>query len=308
MLEFNQSRINHLEAHIPNHLLGRNLIVGIPDNQTTALKIKQAGLTHPLVPGEILLPRIIGPISRFNSYGKEIPIKTEPKETLYRQQEFTRQEWRGRGETEEVTSFVWIPYERYPRRVINPPGIELIVATSGGNIDITTASLTYSVDTSDRLKHSINLFLELFGKCYVYETGARPRVVTREIRLNWKLLPPGVHPWDRIKTAIADSLTKQPSKSLAAAFERFERINDLSPDFRATGQGGYRGYVVFGFEAENLYVLESQFPNNAIYVFGSDWAALSLLTKAEIIQGERAAARIIHTPGWYQTLRRILNK
>ncbi|MEI7563256.1 MAG: hypothetical protein WCJ39_06470 [bacterium] len=39
------------------------------------------------------LPNIVGPVSRFNAEGKEVPQKQLPKETCFREQEWHRKQF-----------------------------------------------------------------------------------------------------------------------------------------------------------------------------------------------------------------------
>jgi hypothetical protein len=53
-------------------------------------------------------------------------------------------------------------------------------------------------------------------------------------------------------------------------------------------------------------VVESAHYGNATYIFGEDWARLSQMTKAEIIEGGLHRERIIHREGWEGEMRRVL--
>jgi hypothetical protein len=302
MITIHQKRVLNVAKYLPEQFVGRSIVIGVLQSQVTREQLSRIGLNEPLNVGEKILPSIIGPITRFNAQGKEIPQRNKPKETHYRDMEFTRHEWHGKDRV-EVTGCVWIPYRKYPRKIISPPSIELNVTQStDGKISISAPSLKYTASNHSEIEHSINLILEIFGVCNVYLHGETPLVIPITKRLNWKLLPPGNMPWDRLKQSILASRSQQAPKAYAAALERFEKINALGPDFRATGQGGYQGYVVFGFSQKNIFILESQQVNNAIYILGNDWNTISQQTKAEIIANNKCIARIIHTPKWYEEL------
>lgn len=78
------------------------------------------------------------------------------------------------------------------------------------------------------------------------------------------------------------------------------------PDFIALGVGGFRDYVVFGFQSKNLYVLESPKLGNATYVFKNNWAAVSSLSKKEILEGSLHELRIVHNQRWTSALRHAI--
>jgi hypothetical protein len=73
----------------------------------------------------------------------------------------------------------------------------------------------------------------------------------------------------------------------------------------AIGNGGFVGYVVFGFEDTGIYILESAYINNATYVFDEGWEAFSQLTKAKILTQGVHHARIIHNKHWYRSIKSL---
>ncbi len=88
---------------------------------------------------------------------------------------------------------------------------------------------------------------------------------------------------------------------------RLETINNYGPTFVAIGDGGFHGYVIFGFPEHGLFLLESSFEGNATYVFGERWEALSQLTKKEILAGNLQTARVIHRAvSWHGEIRQML--
>lgn len=305
MVTIQKKRIRNISHHLPKEFQDKAVIVGIREDQATRAQIERTGLTWPLTVGETILPAVIGPITRFNALGREIAQRDQPKETHYREMEFTRSEWHGKDRV-ETTSCVWIPYQRYPRVVIPPPGVEILVGKSPDNtITIQSSALLCAEKNFGEIGHVVNLFLELFGVCNIFLEGDNPHTIPLVKRLNWVVLPPGTWPWEKLRKTIKENSLVQRPKTFAAALNRFELINELKPTFVATGNGGYRGYLVFGFPDKGLFVLESQATNNAIYVFGDDWAFLSQLTKAEIISGHKHIKRIIHSPSWHSELLKL---
>lgn len=72
-----------------------NYLIGIPNNEAFYIgveigeigqdRLKKIGLPEELCEGEMFLPSIIGPRSRFNSDGSYIRDKTKPMEIRHRQ-------------------------------------------------------------------------------------------------------------------------------------------------------------------------------------------------------------------------------
>lgn len=307
MITIQQKRIFNLGVYLPESLREKDLMIGVAINNITESQVRAIGLSWPPIPGETILPKVIGSVTRFNAKGKEIPQKHLPKETHYRDFEYTRKEWHGQDQV-EVTDFRWIPYAKYPREIILPLGIEVTVDGDGDTAKgIFSGPFQHSEVGSTKLLHAINMYLEMFGTCSIYDQSLNPINLPKRVNLRWEVLPKGRMPWPDLRNAIEVRLEKQPPKSKAAALRRFEMISELQPDFYAVGQGGFGGYVVFGFSDKDRYVLECQQPNNAIYVFDGNWEELSQLTKAEILNASSHEARIIHTPRWYERLRSVLH-
>lgn len=70
---------------------------------------------------------------------------------------------------------------------------------------------------------------------------------------------------------------------------------------------GY-SYGVVGnkFNQRNIYTLESLYYGNATYIFGEKWEELSKKTKAEILNQNLQADRIIHREGWDSKIDQLL--
>lgn len=57
------------------------------------------------------------------------------------------------------------------------------------------------------LKHTINMFLEVFGYCEIVDKDENPigqKIKIKEV--SWRILPPGKYPWERAEKALDDYL------------------------------------------------------------------------------------------------------
>ena len=113
-------------------------------------------------------------------------------------------------------------------------------------------------------------------------------------------------PWSRLKKSLVELLNQASIENKEDSLKRFEYINGFSPDFVATGNGGFNDYVVFGFTDRNLYVLENSYAGNATYIFNKDWEILSQLSKAEILSEKLQEHRLIHRRNWRRNIGDIL--
>ena len=59
------------------------------------------------------------------------------------------------------------------------------------------------------LKHTINMFLEVFGYCEIVDKDENPigqKIKIKEV--SWRILPPGKYPWERAEKALDDYFEK----------------------------------------------------------------------------------------------------
>lgn len=276
--------------------------------ENTEKLAQKIGFSKKLEIGEIVLPKVIGPVTRRNAEGVYIIHKDKEKETCVRMVMWTRKQWAGRGRTEEVTDLVDVPYKRYPRTFVPPNSIELKIVEKNGSKFIVSPEIEFSIDNKNLIIHVVNLFLEIFGECEILDSNTEPIQFNKVIRLNWEVLPKGKYPWEIQKKRIEPFLKKSKGKNREVIEKRIEKINEYSPDFTALGRAGFNGYIVFGFERKNIYILESTKINNATYVLENNWKTLSQLSKAELLQNNLHKYRIIHNKRWFEDIENILSK
>lgn len=281
--------------------------VGISDISRFERVLRKIGFTKKLERGETVLPApLFGPVSRFNAEGKYEIHKDQPKETAYRMVEWHWTEWHGQERVEQ-TDFREVPYERYPRTFIPPPGVELTISQGADGEKIVVGPMMKNSSRARRkITHVINVMLELFGECQFF-AGDLSKIVTAKLRrLNWRILPPGKMPWSQLRSELEPLIARAPKGNQPVISHRLATINKHRPDFAAVGQAGFHGYVVLGFTVKQLYVLESMYYGNATYVFDKDWKDLSKRTKAEIIAGNLQRERLVHRKGWENQVNRLL--
>ncbi|WP_299232411.1 hypothetical protein [uncultured Halomonas sp.] len=302
-----KKRIRSLRAYTKGLVEAQPLVVCVSVSDIDTNTAIDIGFSPDLLPGESVLPKAVGNITTFNAEGKEIPLKDKPKETHYRQQEWTWKEFRGRYDFEERSRIVDIPYERYPRKFIEPPAIEFNVATNAGSEKLIVSDSVEFLPKNDNLIiHVINLFLEIFGYCEIRNAGLDSIIRAPLRKLNWDVLPPGKKPWGELKPLVREATEHLSDGNKVVIDKRLESINVHEPDFVAVGRAGFTGYLIFGFPEKSLYILESTQTNNATYVIENNWEVLSGLTKAEILENDLHKERVIHRESWFNEINRIL--
>lgn len=294
--------VNPYVRLIPN---SKNVYVGVVNPPEA--RLKRIGFSDSLKDGETVLPRPIGRASMYNAEGKNIVHKNQPMETAYRTVEWSWTEWHGRYNKVEKTDFRDVPYQRYPRTHVPAPSLELTILTdTNGQKVVSTPLISNWRQNEDKLVHAVNLMLDIFGECTFFDEK-REQIIKAPIRqLNWKVLPQGKHPFTEIREHLKDVLSRVKEGNRSFVDHRLERVNSFEPEFTAVGQGGFSGYVIFGFPKKNIYVLESILYGNATYVLGDDWEKISKLTKAEILSDNLHKERIVHLRRWFEKIRKLL--
>lgn len=303
-----KKRIRNINPYLIHFKKGEKVIVGVKDIERYNEELHNIGFPDETEAGLTILPASIsGSISHFNAHGKYIKHKDQPMETAYRQVDWHWTEWHGPYERIEQSKIVDVPYKRYPRSFIAPPAIELTIVKGQAGKLFLTAPIYKNIDQNKEiLKHIINLFLEIFNECEVLTKNLESRIKTPLIRLNWVILPQGEMPWEQAKKYYDPIVQKAPDGNRTVLYHRLETVNKLRPDFRATGSGGFHGYIIHGFTDKKIYVLESIYYGNATYIFGEEWEELSKKTKAEILNEKLQQDRFIHREGWENKIKKLM--
>lgn len=307
-MKIKQTRIRSISRHLGFLNRGEALRFGIHVSEDFSNTLIELGFDEERETGETLLPPgDFGPISEYNAEGKYQIHRDRPKETAYRMVEWEWEEWRGRYDTEKRSKIVEVPYERYPRTFVPPPGIEFTISENErGDELIITKEISFIEEKHELIIHTINLFLEIFGEVEVFSEDLESISPPAARRLNWSILPPGEYPWERLREHVQDVIENASSGKQPIVEDRFKTINSYDPEFRAVGKAGFYGYVVFGFPNKGLFVCESAFTGNATYVFGEDWKELTKLTKSQILSKNLQTDRIIHRESWYEEVDALL--
>lgn len=304
-MRISQSKIQKVDKYLLEFNEDENLYIILDDIDSFKDRLIQIGFSSSLPIGEKVLPSILcGNVSEFNANGRYEKLRDLPKETYYKTQSATIKAY-GKH---DVYITKQQPYKKFQVGLTEvAPSVELLILLDDNNEKIVTSDkLIFNENNINSIKHTINLFLELFGECSVVDNEFLSRQRTKIKKVSWNVLPQGVMPWGKLKEPLIDLLDKTEVESKEDTLRRFEYINSFSPDFVATGNGGFNDYVVFGFKDKNLYVLENSFAGNATYVFNNDWKTLSQLSKAEILAENLQTHRLIHRKYWKMSIKEIL--
>jgi len=304
-MRIHKKRIRNVDRVLTDFKEDENVVIILDDVEHHRDKLIKIGFSDSLSLGEKILPSIIGAVSEYNANGIYEKMKELPKEVFYIHRTVDIKDWHGNYHSVSQS----VPYKRYQQKFLESPSQELsILLNNDNNKIIVSDEIKFNNENKSLIKHTINLFLELFGECIIVDDELFSRQKTPIKRVKWNILPKGEMPWSKLKEPLIELLDKTSIENKNDSLKRFEYINGFSPDFVATGNGGFNDYVVFGFTDRKLYVLENSNAGNATYIFSSDWEVLSQLSKAEILSESLQEYRLIHKRNWRRVIGDILVK
>ncbi len=290
-----KKKIRNVEKYIRLNDVKNIRLIGVKVTNENINKAIDIGFSKELTIGEEILPREVGAVTRFNSRGKELVNKNEKEfRNIYRP--YHIKDWHGQyhdGIAHEVR-------ECNKKIYIKPCQVEFKIVKKDKEKYIIAKEIE-----EDNLKHILNLFLEIFGECeIIYENENIDYGKT--IRLNWKVLPKGKYPWEKLYPYVKEKLENIKKTNRLIARKNIETIAKYNPSFVAIGEAGFFGYIIYGFEKSNKVILESMEVDNATYILKDDWEEISKMTKAEILQNSLHEKRVIHTKNWETEIEKVI--
>ncbi len=291
-----KKRVNKVDKYIERMGNTEEFYVCVKNNVENREILKRKGICTEISSGTEFVPAPVGPVTLFNASGKGLVRNDLEKEPRTIEHDFHITDWHGQDHYGTCyQTRMCFPIER-----ILPPCEKMIVE------DTVIRSEVLEKRETKRIKHIINIFLEIFGMCEVVDVNFEP-ISSRIIRrVPWTILPPGKYPWDKAKTHLKKYFENVPESRRMTIKRRHKILSEYAPDFLAIGEESFKGYIVYGYTERNIYCFESDEPNNATYIFKGKWEAASKLTKRDIISGNLCYKRLIHTQNWERYISRIM--
>lgn len=276
-----------------------NIKIGI---HVTNNEYEKLGLKE-FVEGTIIQPSPeLGINCNKNANGYSYPDKTKPKEyrvinTIY----WTWQDWGGN----EHSDFVDISKKVYPKIEVPANNVEFVLTKNKSGELFILAKVDLKTDR-DVLKQTINMFLEIFGFCEIFNDDLDLLDIHNKIkRCNWELLPPGVK--TMALTSINNEKERKKGKRPDYNQSRLDTLDSYKPTEVFVGSGGFTGYYAFVFK--NTCFLENGYYGNATYVVPKDkWKELSQLSKQEVLSTTDVIDKVNHTSEWFDKIDILMNK
>lgn len=306
-MRISKHRIHNVENYLAAVPDGGSFRVTVHVSSDLLPRLAKAGFPRAPESGMTIMPAIVGPISRFNADGGWQVHRDRPKESRYiRTVWWTWLQWAGRDQVEEHEDSRDIFRDCYQRDRIEPPSAELTYQQHEGHGYVVSEILRKNNANLQRAKHVINLFLEMFGICEVLDLDLTQFPDPTIRKVNWRMLPPGEYPWQRLEQHVREYHGSRSAGDLLVIEERQQTIKGHKPDLLYVGEGGFADYIAYVFKDRGIVIMESIRRDNAIYIFGKNWAQASKLTKAEVLSNQHHLARIIHAKGWKERLSELL--
>lgn len=294
----NQKRIVNVDNVLLEFKQDEEVIIMLNHLERFEKLLKEIGF-QTIEDGNSVLPTVKGSVSRHNANGIYKLLRDLPKETYTISRDIL-----AFGKYDTTATFY---HKRFQRELIDAPSQELYIDLDKDNKKFLSAfPIKMNEKNKPLIKHTINLFLEIFKECQVVDKNLISRVKTSIIRLNWNLLPKGKMSWEELEKYLEKNINEKSTKKKQEIYARINYINSFEPDFIATGNGGFNDYIVLGLADKNLYILENRKPQNATYIFEKNWEDLTKLTKAEILKEKLQKRRLIHTENWKLEIKKIL--
>ena len=243
--------------------------------------------------GDVVLPSgIFGAQCRRNAYGYSYADKSKPKERRYVSTNWVHPF--GNTNASEVAVDIYRPC--WPQVEVPPYGIELQLFRSKDGQLYVIVVLTDEI-RANYLKEAVNILLEIYGVCYIFDGEIQLDYSSKRQRCNWEMLPPGEMPSRHIKKQLGERGEKTDTYDIF----RLEYMEKYNSEKIVEGINGFKGYYAFIFS--KCCVLESAIYGNATYIIPKEnWEILSQKTKKELFYENKVIGKIDHTAKWKQNV------
>lgn len=292
MAQYRIEKSRILKFQVPKGYDTSKIQIGVPVMKNEASNV---GLQN--VGNAILPSGKFGPVCRRNAYGYSYPDKSQPPKKRYISTNWIQPF--GNAYASSVAVDIYRPC--YLQIEVPPTEIELVLIENKSKHRFVVANLTSTI-RNNFLKETINIFLEIYGFCYIFSDGIDfSEMLERQQRqrCNWEILPPGEKP----SVHLTNQLKMQEKNIDTFDVSRLSFLETYKLEKIVEGVNGFNGYYAYVFT--KYCVLESAIYGNATYIIPKEnLEALSQKTKRELIDSRIVVDKIIHTKKWKNTIRK----
>lgn len=293
-----QRRIGALHTHLLGVARGSLVTPLLRDLDSRRDRLRAVGFPTGGEVGQVVVPAVVGPCSLFNVAGRERPLPGRAKERVALL-------WSGvvseRGGAEDAHEVVRPTYRvRLPRESIPAPRVALdVVELASGEPAVATPAMRRGAD-DERLRHSINLMLELFGECeLMVDPPLRRGGVEEDLSWTFRALHGAS---DEADVLAAPRAYISPERRAVADY-RIAQVLGIGPDVVAIGRAGLGGLIVFGFRARGRVVVENLHADRGPRVRRRPLGDSLRWHAGDALAPDDDDVRIEYTAGWESRLR-----
>ena len=293
MAHYRISKTRIIKLNIPKGYDVKNIQIGIPVIDKEATKV---GLNNV---GDIILPSCnFGPACNRNANGYSYPDRTKPKEERY-----ITTNWIQPFGNEYASSVACDIYKPcYPLIEVPSTDIELTLYENDKSEKYVVALLTENI-RQNHLIESINIFLEIYGECYIFSDEIVIENSSKLRRCNWEILPPGELPSEHLKSR----LKREGEDTNTYDVNRLKVLEHYNVEQIVEGINGFDGYYAYVFK--ECCVFESAIYGNATYIVPKEnWEIWSQKTKKELLDENIVIEKLVHTANWRWNIVRTIKK
>ena len=284
MAQYKIEKKRIIRFNLPQGYDANKIEIGIPVKNGENSKVGLYETNDTVLPSAAF-----GSVSKKNANGFSYADKTKPKENRYISTNWVYPF----GNTNADQVAVDIYRDCYPRIIVPPTNIEFTLFKNNNDELYIIACLTAKL-RKDNLKEVINLFLEIFGFCYVFKDTIKITDEIKRKRCNWEILPPGEKP----SIHLVNTLRQKGADTENFFVARLEKLETYNPNQIVEGINGFNGYYAYIFD--KYCFLECAFYGNATYILPVDnWDILSQKTKQELIEKKEVIEKIVHRQEWF---------
>lgn len=293
MAHYRISKRRIIKLKFPKGYDVKNIQIGIPVIDKEAMKV---GLNNV---GDVILPSYkFGPACNRNANGYCYPDKTKPKEERY-----ITTNWIQPFGNEYASSVACDIYKPcYPLIEVPPTEIELTLYENEKSEKYVVALLTEAI-RKNHLIESINIFLEIYGECFIFSNEIAIESSNKRHRCNWEILPPGELPSEHLKR----QLKREGKNTDTYDVSRLKILEYYNAEQIVEGINGFEGYYAYVFK--KYCILESAVYGNATYIIPKEnWEIWSQKTKKELLDENVVIEKLVHTANWKWNLDSTINE
>lgn len=282
-----------LKLSLPKGYDLNTIQIGVP---VIGDEAKKVGLERE---GDIVLPSgKFGIQSEKNAYGYSYADKTKPKERRYVSTNWIQPF--GNDNASPVAVDIYRPC--YPQIYVPAYEIELQLYKDENGNRYVIVNLTEEI-RKGFLKEAINLLLEIYGICYIFEKDIRIDESAKRQRCNWEILPAGEMPSKHIEKQLREHGNDIDTYDVF----RLDYVEKYHAEKIVEGINGFKGYYAYVFK--KYCVLESAIYGNATYIIPKEnWEILSQKTKKELFNEGYVIKKIDHTANWKYNINKTFQK